>query len=282
MTIEYAADQRGHDRGIEAIVSRAPAHIRRSINAKRNARGLAPILSRADYQRLEALRAAEVSKLADLERRGPGVWISGPRGTLISATSSKTIAARAAARGPSKGLLLTRVLLLVSYGDASAASVRGRLPETIAAGAFGSADELNREKGWALRAGHRGGTLAVAGQRLRAHQTPAGLVVEWLPDLRLPWDQDAVRAIEEGQNGVSVGMVIEETRVSRIPRPATMITRARLTHVALLGEGEEPCYAGARSKVFRSIWRDDPAELRRHLEEIVTRARWYSRRAEGR
>jgi hypothetical protein len=281
MIIEYAADNRGHDRTIEAIVARAPAHVRRNINAKRTARGLAPILSRADYQRLDELRAAEAARLADLEQRGPGVWVSGPRGTLMPATSSKPIVARPAARGTSRGPLVTRVLLMVAYGEASAADVRGKLPETILRGAFGSADELNREKGWTLRAGHHGDPLAVAGERLRAHDTPAGLVVEWIPDPRLPWDQDAVRAIEEGRNAVSVGMVIKETRVSRILTPTTLITRARLSHIALLVAGENPCYAGARSKVFRSAWRDDRDELRRHIDETINRARWYSRRAEG-
>jgi phage head maturation protease len=85
-----------------------------------------------------------------------------------------------------------------------------------------------------------------------------------------------VRAIEAGRNAVSVGMQIAERRVSRLPDPVTMIRQARLLDVALLINGETPAYPGARAKVFRAF-RDDPAELRKNIADVIEHARWHSR-----
>ena len=116
---------------------------------------------------------------------------------------------------------------------------------------------------------------------LRAHDCDAGLVIEWIPDMTLPWNCDAVRAIDEGQSACSVGMVIRESRLTKLPHTVNMITRARLTHLAILSGDHLPAYAGARAKVFRSSWRDDPDELQKQIASTVERARWFSRRAQG-
>jgi hypothetical protein len=171
---------------------------------------------------------------------------------------------------------VTRVLMLPCYGEAPAHAVRGALPETIAHGAFGPAADLNRWGGWALLRGHEGPKLAIAGQRLRAHDSNAGLIVEWLPDLTLEWNREAIRAIEAGRNACSVGMQIATRRLSRLPDPVSMITEARLLDVALLLAGETPAYRGARAKVFRAF-RDDPAELRKNIADVIEHARWHSR-----
>jgi len=265
----------------EEVIARAPDHVRAAINRKRVKSGMAPVLSIRDYERLDQeRRAAEVAAVELERRRTAGVWIE-RGGRLVPVTTSKT-RKPAATRTSSKGPVVTRVLLVAAYGDATAADVRGRLPETIAADAFGRADELNRSRGWQLRDGHGGPMLATAGERLRAHDTSAGLVVEWIPNLAFPWDGEAVRAIENGSTAVSVGMKIAETRTVRLPRPTTMVTRAKLTHLAILRGDERPCYAGARAIVFRAVWRDDPDTLRRNLDAAIERARWFDRQARSR
>jgi hypothetical protein len=272
MSIEYAAAV--EDRaGVAAVILRAPPAIRETINRARVARGLTPI----------SPARADAIATAGEPRQGPSVWIANPDGSLSPARSSRPAARKPATNATSsKGPLVTRVLMTVAYGDATAADVRGRLPETIAFNAFGSSAVLNADNGWSLQGGHNGAVLATAGSSLRAHDTPSGLIVEWLPNMALPWNRDAVQAIEEGRNAISVGMKILETRLARLPRLLKMVTRAKLTHVALLQDGQRPCYAGARAKVFRSSWRNDPDELRKQIDETITRARWYVRHAGNR
>ena len=282
MNVERASilENRG---GVEAVIARAPDHVRAAINATRVRRGLSPVLSIRDYQRLDQeRRIAEAAAIESEKKRTVGVWVNGPRGSLVPASSvSKTIGRRLATRTPSKGPLITRVLMITAYGDAAAQAVRGRHPETIAHNAFGTAADLNREKGWTLRSCHGGPLLATAGERLLAHDCNAGLVIEWIPDMSLPWNRDAVRAIEEGNSACSVGMVIRESRLAKLPHTVNMITRARLSHLALLGSDHVPAYAGARAKVFRSSWRDDQDELRKQIAATVDRARWFARQSRG-
>jgi hypothetical protein len=57
-------------------------------------------------------------------------------------------------------------------------------------------------------------------------------------------------------------MKIASARINRFGTLVRTITQARLTHIAILPADHTPAYPGARSKVFRSAWRDDPAELR--------------------
>jgi hypothetical protein len=145
--------------------------------------------------------------------------------------------------------------------------------------AFGAAANLG--PGWTLRAGHDGPLLAVAGPRLRAHDTPIGIVVEWHANLALPWAADAVRAIEAGKTGVSVLMRDAERKLARLPRLTEVVTRARLLHVALLVNGERPAHPGARAKVYRMVRRDDADLLRQHLAAAVDNARWFARQAQA-
>lgn len=181
----------------------------------------------------------------------------------------------------SRGALVTRVLMMPAYMDAAALDVGRSLPESISAGAFGPAADLNRGA-WSLRDDHGGPAFDYAGPRLRAIDTPHGLVIEWQPNMRMVWAADAVRAIEEGRNAVSAGMWILERRISHLPHPVEMITRARLDHVALLIGGERGCYPGSRARVFRSAWSDDRAELEKHIEELIATCRWYARDGRGR
>lgn len=283
MQIKQFADQR-EENGAAAAIARAPEHIRRSINAVRATRGLSPVLSVADAQALAERQLADQAAVQAREHRGTGVWLNGPGGTLVPASRSRSIPVRPAARStPSAPTRGTRVLMLVAYGEAPAANVRGELPEAIAGGAFGSADELNKVIGsFDLRSGHRGPRLAVAGSRLRAIDSRHGLIVEWLPNER-SWDREAVRAIESGRNAVSVGMKVRQSRTARLPYPTRFITDARLDHVALLLDGDErPAYAGACARVFRFAALDDEAELRRHIDALVASARFKSNRARRR
>jgi len=265
----------------EEVIARAPDHVRAAINRKRVKSGMAPVLSVRDYERLDQERRAAEVAAVEAERRSTGVWIerSGRLVPVKAGPARGPTTSRSTATTKSRGPLVDRVLIVATYGDAPSANVRGGLPETIAHNAFGPAATLNAERGWILRAGHDGPCLATAGERLRAHDTPAGLVVEWLPDLSTPWAADAVRAIEAGHNATSVGMVVRSSRTSRLPKLTKMITDARLLHVALLGPGSSPAYPGARAKVFRSSWRDDADELRRQIDEVLERARWFDRQA---
>jgi len=270
--MEYAAQ--GEERYVASAISRAPAWVRNRVNATRISRGLTPVLSSREYHQL-----AQAAKAAteDDDAGRCGVWLDNG-GRLIPASSRRrpSIATPRSSRGP----LVCRVLAVAAYGDASARSISRELPEMVARTAFGPAEQLNRERGWDLRNGHEGPRFQVAGPRLRAHDTPVGLVVEWLPDLTLPWCRDAVKAIEEGRNAVSVSMTILTRRLSRLPHLVEMVMEARLDHVALLLEGNQtPAYVGARAKVFPAVFRDDPAELRKNIDAAIDRARWYSSRS---
>jgi hypothetical protein len=260
MPIEFA--DRAADRHVEMALRNAPPAIRLAVNRSRVAAGLSPVLSASRSLALlqAAGRARAAAELAEIGRP--------------SSTSRTTPPARPA---PSRGPLVTRVLMTLTEGDADAAAVGRQLPEAIDPSAFGAAASLG--PGWTLRAGHNGPLLAVAGPRLRAHDTPAGLVIEWLPDVALPWAADAVRAIESGKSGVSVLMRDAERKLARLPRLVEVVNRARLIHVALLTDGERPAHPGARAKVYRMVRRDDPDVLRRQLAAAVDNARWFVRRA---
>lgn len=284
-----AAAPAGSDSYVAAAMDNAPAWARAAINRARQARGLSPILPRREYAVVEAAAAAaRATAEADALSR-IGIWVTQPDGSVkkydgrngprpVSRTSPTR--PRAAQRHDSRGPLVTRVMMTAAYGEGAVADVDGGLPETLALNAFGSVEELNRYPDWDLRVGHHGPRLQVAGPRLRAHNSPAGLVVEWLPDLTLPWCRDAVAAINAGRNGVSVGMKVISQRLARLPTLTTFITEARLLHVALLTEeGRRPVYGGSRAKVFPSVYRDDADELKRNIDAVVENARWFSYRA---
>jgi hypothetical protein len=278
MRIETAAAKNLPAQSSRSVVARAPDHVRRKINASRIAQGLDPVLSARDYARLDeardaALAAAEAAEL----RRGPGVWINQGGRLVPAGTSTIRQAPRPAPAARIRRRV--RVLMLAAYGDASAHDVRGTMPECIARDAFGPAAELNASRGWTLRAGHEGHLLQASGDRLRAHDSPVGTILEWWPDLTHPWALEAVRAIEAGDNAVSVGMLIDERRTIRAPRPMALVTRARLLHVALLRGTVRPSYAGARSRVFGMVDFDDDTLLRQHIDQVIERGRFYDRKA---
>lgn len=272
MNLEHASMPTTTRSTTEATILRAPPAIRAAINRNRQTRGLAPVVSEVEV--------ATATKTSAPEPRGCGVWINGPDGTLIPATARSRIIPAARRSSPmERPPLATRVMLAVAYGDAAAADVRSRLPETIGFRAFGSADELNRDGGWTLQDGHHGTPFATAGRRLRAHDTSAGLIVEWLPNMTLSYHRELVKEIERGRTALSVAMKIGESRTIRVPQPTRMIRSARLMHVALLREGERGCYPGARAKVFHCVRPDDADEFRRNVDETIERARWHARRA---
>jgi hypothetical protein len=262
--IEHASiHERGHAYA-EAALRHAPARIVSRVNAARARCGLPPIGGTAGHD----------------DRGGGrlGVWWDPdsphrPRGGGLA------VGSRLAAPPAS----LTRVLLTPVMMDASARNVGRSLPEAIAPRAFGTAADLNRGGGWSLRNDHTGPVFDYAGPQLRAIDSPHGLAVEWLPDMRLPWNRDAVAAIEAGRDAVSVSMLIHERRVAHLPHPVELIVRATLQHVALLLEpGDRGCYPGARARVFRDSRPDDRAQLSDQLRSLHSTCTRRARECGGR
>lgn len=272
----------------EQVIARAPDHVRAAINRTRVKSGMAPVLSIRDYERLDQERRAAEVAAVEAERRSCGVWIersgrlvpvTAPRKPARRPTTSRSTQSITKSRGPLVELV-DRVLLVPTFGDAPAANVRGQLPETVARGAFGSAADLNKLGGWSLVDGHGGPTLAVAGDRLKAHESRDGtLVIEWIPDATIASHREVMAAIDRGRTGVSVSMRIGSTRFDRLPRLTRTIVDARLVHVAIVVDGDAPSYPGARCRCFRSARKNDAAELRRHLDAAIERARWHDRQA---
>ena len=266
MTMEFA-----NDRGAgyaETALRHAPAHIIAKVNQARERCGLPQIPVAAD----QAARAVGVYwDPASPHRPRDGIVVVGSRAPASPA------AARASARKT-----VTRILIMPVYGDAAARDVGRSLPEAISPAAFGSAASLNASREWCLRDDHDGPVFDHAGPQLRANDTPHGLVLEWLPNLRWPWAADAVRSIEDGHTAVSVSMTHMERRIAHLPHPVELIARARLDHVALLLRGQRGCYAGGRAKVFRDSWSDDPAQLEKQIAELVRTCAWHARQSGGR
>lgn len=264
MTIEYASNDGGAGYA-ETALRNAPAHVVAAVNRARTRIGLPPIP-----------HAGAGGNVA----RACGVYWDPasphrPRGSALAATPR----APAAARGTE---LVTRVLVAPCYMDAAAQDVRRSLPEAIAPGAFGTAAGLNAAADWSLNDDHDGPVYDYAGSKLRAVDTAHGLVLEWLPNLRLPWARDAVHAIEEGRNAVSVSMLIDERRIAHVPHPVELVVRARLSHVALLTRGQRGAYSGGRAKVFRFARAGDQAELQKQVDELFATCRWHARQSGGR
>ena len=93
----------------------------------------------------------------------------------------------------------------------------------------------------------------------------------------MPWQQRAVHDIEAGYRDVSVMMRGVRRRTVRVPRLHELVVEAELQHVALLQRsGIRPCYRAARALVFRGVWRDDPAELQRHIDKLIAECRFQA------
>lgn len=267
MTMEYASNDRGAGYA-ETALRNAPPHVVAAVNRARVRVGLPQIPMPATDG-----RAASVYWDPASPHRPSGSDL-----VVVPRTPTRPAAPRARARGP----LVTRVLIMPTFMDAPARDVGRSLPEAIAPAAFGTAASLNATRGWSLRDDHDGPVFDYAGPQLRAIDTPRGLVLEWLPNMRWPWAVDAVRAIEDGNSAVSVSMLIDERRIAHLPHPVELVARARLEHVALLIRGQRGCYAGGRAKAFRDSRSEDPAQLEKQIDELVATCAWHARAAGGR
>jgi len=254
--VEYAAEAR-ELAAVTRSLAHAPAGIVRRVNEHRRRSGLAEIAAPRP------------------EPTGPGVWVMRD-GRLVPASAARAVTtSRSPARPVSAARkFVDRVLILPcpSFSDAPARNIGTLLPEAIAPTAFGTADELNLDRGFDLRLGHHGPTLAHAGTALRAIDTAHGLALEWCVDKRMPLAGEALRAINAGC-GVSVSFKISETRTLRLPNPTVVVTRARLEHVALLDECL-PAYPAAVAMRFPNSVQGDANELRKQIEKVVAEARF--------
>jgi hypothetical protein len=268
---------RGHDEHIERAAIReafgaidhpaanAPPAILRRINQRRAELRLPAILPAIHREAFNAridefLRDA--SPAATAPKRGP-VWVD------LTKTPARSTRPTTTYR--------TTVLLTVGHGLARGHSGPGTVGKRIARDAYGTADQLNADRGWILtKDGHGGPYVAMAGPALRA--VPSKLVpllVQWVPDMNRADHRDLVNRIEAGERGVSANYVVEGRRLMKLPEPTEVVTRARLVHVALLPAGDDPAFPGARATVFRN--RPDTAdELARQVAEVEEAARWHA------
>jgi hypothetical protein len=165
-----------------------------------------------------------------------------------------------------------RIVVVPCYGDSGLGFC-----EVIARSAFGTAASLNASRNWSLCDGHKGPTLAHAGQRLRAVDSIAGPIIVWEPDPKMPMAADIVQAFEQsnGMLPVSVGMTIRSQRPDRVQRGTTLIVRADLGHVAILtNERSKPVYASALAMFRRSQWSGDGPDLDKHIADAIAEARF--------
>lgn len=186
------------------------------------------------------------------------------------------VARRSAATPPPQQLehrATARVWAVCHPGTAPAP--RGHdLPEIILPTAW-SEQQLNGIQSlWTIRSGGHGATAVASscGRRLRAHVDPkVGLVVEWIPEMNSQRDRGIVAEIEAGRRAVSIGFrrlgVRQERRGGSL---VTVVTRAQLAHVAILGWNQSPAYRQASAWVMRGG--DSPEELRKQQAEAIRRA----------
>ena len=102
-------------------------------------------------------------------------------------------------------------------------------------------------------------------------------MIEWIVDGRVPASRDALRAIA-ARCGVSVSMKIGESRTMRLPSPTSVVTRARLEHVALLTD-DQAAYPAATAMRFPGSTRGNDDELARQIDKLVAEARFRSWRS---
>ncbi len=180
------------------------------------------------------------------------------------------------------GRVVERVLILAcpSFSDAPARNLGTMFAETIAPTAFGTAQELNADRGWDLRYGHYGPRLAFAGPHLRAHDTRHGLVVEYQLDPKMPMATEVRQAIAN-RCGVSVALKIGDARLVRLPFPTSVVTRARLEHIALLEPHEKPAYASAVAMRFEGSRTSDDRQLREQIDAVIREARFRNSRSKS-
>lgn len=264
--------------GVETVIANAPPAARRAINLARARRGLPQVFTAAELEARLAGRAAHQAA----GPVGPGVWVPGPRGSLVSSSASSSARRPTASSRSSTSTIPFRVVLIPAYGDA-ASTREAPGGEYIAPGAFGDAAALNAERGaWSVKWNHDGPTLAGNGSRLRAVDTgTAGPVLVWDLDVRSPMFGDILAAFNAagGTLPVSVAMFIHDMRSSPLAAGAKWITRADLRHVAILADGStRPLYAGAVAVMRKH---QKPDDLRAHIDAAISAARFRDRQAKG-
>jgi len=172
---------------------------------------------------------------------------------------------------------VTRVIAAVAAGRARAHDVGGYLDEFVSRAAF-SAEQLNRQSGWLCKDQHAprpGSILAMRGDRLRAHDSEIGVVVEWLPDFSRPWDRDVVDRIRGGATGASAAFTYRrrDVREMRLPDLVNVITRAELEHVAIGLPRDGGAHRGCVARVFVDR-PTDAGSLAADIAELVRASRW--------
>ena len=267
--VEHASEDRA-TAAVTRSLAHAPAHIRRSVNLARRRRGLPEIASPRS------------------EPTGPGcgVWITDKRTGRLVAVTTATIPTTSSSRSPARPATpratprtIERVVILPcpSFSDAPSQNLRTALPETIAPLAFGTAADLNSDGSWDLRLGHHGARLALPSRALRAHDTPHGIAIEWEFDPRMPMSREARQALRRG--AVSVAMTEMETRTIRLPRLTTLVTRARLRHVALLVDGDRAAYQAATAMIFTGSRAGDAGQLREQIDAVIRESKYRNERS---
>jgi hypothetical protein len=187
-------------------------------------------------------------------------------------------AAPAAARGVVRDTVADCVWIIAAYGRADRVINRS-LPEEISYKAFGSADDLNVNRGWCLRNDHTGPMLEAAGDRLRAFDSLCGLALLWLPDPTRRDHLQALEAIEAGRNSVSVQFThAKRSAWTHGGKTVETVWRASLDHVALLLDGSKGSYRGACAMVCRRAGFTPEARAQQLQNAMsLARLREYSR-----
>jgi hypothetical protein len=260
MSLVQFASLRQADAYAEAAVANAPPHVRAAINRERATRGLAPLLTK--------------SQRFDLEKQ-----LAATAAAAYGAAAGRP--ARPAAVRAAPPVYIDRVLAVVGYGLARGSDIGRDFDELIDKRAFGTADELNAEIGWLVKDGHDpkpGSILAMRGDRLRAHDSEIGLVVEWEPDHRLPWHRDLFRRIENGATGCSPAFEHSERdrRYTRLPHLCTVVMRAKLMHLAIGLPRDGGAHRGCVAKAFRAR-KGNRDDLTRDIAAVVQAAQFAER-----
>lgn len=241
----------------EQAIARAPAHIRAGINAIRQRRGLAPVMSAGQRDRASAAHAALDSIIAGGRRDPVLAWAKKPTHPVRSRSKC------------------SRIVIVPCYGTATARAIGGPRGEHFSPKAFGTAADVNGRP-FELIDGHGGPVLATSGPALRAFDSEVGPVIVWTPDSSDDGIEKAFRALvaRGGCCPVSVEFKALAKRPSVVDRGADLITSAVLDAVALVtDERQTAAYPGAIAMLRTEQRRHDPLSLKRHIDAAVAEAR---------
>lgn len=222
----------------------------------------------------------DIAKALNIRRREMGL----PEVRVFADSPAKTKRAKwpgrshtpTTIRTPAAGI--TRVFIVAAPGRGAFLRWAPHRPFQVEPGAWNLRQINSPEAVWGLRSyGHGSETIdAACFGRLRAEIVPrAGLVIEWTPRMDNAKQRLVVQQINAGRRAVSVGMAVqlgnERTAAGLDGRATTIVTRARLDHVALLAEGEEGRMPQASAWVFRSSGGGE-AERQRQRDAAVKAA----------